>query len=747
MVLSLPWLSGLKVIPFDATQQFFPAVSFVAQQLRQWQAPWWNPYLHSGYPQMADPQMMGFQPSMVLPMLLAPTSLRWFGVVVMLHVLLGGLGALRLARHYGLQALPQLMFAAVMMFGAVAASRLQHTPMIISFAYLPWLWLMLSRLRLRLRWPDAIGAGAFGGLCALQLTQVTYFIILGCAGYAAMCALRATTTQRPRILCQLAAVAGLAALISAPQWVSTLAWLPYTNRSAVTLVESIPGAVGWHTLGTLLSGNVFEQGRGDYWGLGDVSQDYLYMGAVPLALWLGWGGAVLQAQPNRTRIALAVVVLAIAFALGSRTPLFAWLFAWLPGLDLFRRPADALFLTVPMAAWLSAQALQQAITGKRRKLHLPSILVVLAVLAYTLWLVLGADWRPRALAWLLLSAMIGALGLRSASGVAKGSRRAAPMLVALVMLDMLIFNVGTRFNTASASRSTIVSDREGGIQSAYRVLQNTRSTGLPERAAVFGLGALTNGAAVWGLPLVNGYNPMVAAHYARMVGMTGQPLATIGEAAATEWVADFDSPIHDLLGLRWMLAEKPFPGSSAADEHLHMATRESVMPRVMTPQGVRRHAGAFPEPADFAKTDFATTLWLATEDNSACPDAGGGQANVEVLLVQPSHIRLRYRVDAPGWVVINELHAVGWEASAGGTSLPVLRANGLFRAICLPAGAGELVLRYSPWALWKAGVRLHLGRERRRRQEPAGLISVEWQHVDGAGLRIPSNTADHVPAP
>jgi len=703
MVLSLPWLSGLKVIPFDATQQFFPAVSFVAQQLRQWQAPWWNPYLHSGYPQMADPQMMGFQPSMVLPMLFAPTSLRWFAVVVMLHVLLGGLGAARLARHYGLQALPQLLFAAVMMFGAVAASRLQHTPMIVSFAYLPWLWLMLSRLRLQLRWPDAIFAGAFGGLCALQLTQLTYFIVLGCMAYAVVAALRATVAQRPLILCQLAVVAGLAALISAPQWVSTLAWLPYTNRNAVTLADSLPGAVGWHTFGTLLSGNVFEQGRGEYWGVGDISQDYLYVGAVPLALWLGWGSAVLQAQPNRTRLALGVIVLATAFALGSRTPLFAWLFAWLPGLDLFRRPADALFLTVPMAAWLSALALEKAITGRRMNPHLPSLMVVLAVLAYTLWLALGADWRPRALVWLLLSSVIALLGLRSAKGVAGGARYAAPALVALVMLDMLIFNVGTRFNAASASRSTATSDREGGVQSVYRMLHVLRSPGLPERAAVFGLGAMTNGAAVWGLPLVNGYNPMVAADYARMVGMTGEPVATVQEASTTDWTADFNSPLLDLLGLRWVLAETPFPGASAADEHLQLATRASIRPRVMTPQAVRRHVGAFPEPAAFSDTDFATTLWLAAEDHTACPETGGGQADVEVVRVQPSQIRLRYRVDAPGWVVVNELHAVGWEASVGSTSLPVLRGNGLFRAICLPAGEGELVLRYRPWALWKAG--------------------------------------------
>ena len=39
IVLCLPWLSGIKTIPFDAVQQFFPAVGFSAEQLRHLQAP------------------------------------------------------------------------------------------------------------------------------------------------------------------------------------------------------------------------------------------------------------------------------------------------------------------------------------------------------------------------------------------------------------------------------------------------------------------------------------------------------------------------------------------------------------------------------------------------------------------------------------------------------------------------------------------------------------------------------------
>ncbi|WP_251269107.1 hypothetical protein, partial [Enterobacter hormaechei] len=68
-----------------------------------------------------------------------------------------------------------------------------------------------------------------------------------------------------RLLWQLGVVAILAGGVSAPQWLSTLAWLDQTNRNGLTLEAALPGAIHWQTLVTLLSGNVFSQGRGDSW--------------------------------------------------------------------------------------------------------------------------------------------------------------------------------------------------------------------------------------------------------------------------------------------------------------------------------------------------------------------------------------------------------------------------------------------------------------------------------------------------
>lgn len=700
LLLCLPWLIGTKVIPYDAVQQFFPAVSFSAEQLRNLQAPWWNPYLFGGYPQIADPQMMTLQPTMVLPMLLAPASLHLFTAVVLLHVLAGGFGALRLARSFGLSAPAQWFFAMVLMFGAVAASRLQHTPMIVSYSLLPWIWLGLSNVRNQGRARDVLLAGLAGGLCALQLTQVTYFIILACAVYAVGAVLWATG-KRLRLALQLSAVALIAAAVSAPQWLSTLAWLGDTNRDGMNLETALAGAMHWQGLVTVLSGNVFSQVRGTSWSFGDISTDYLYFGAVPLALWLAWGGSVVHRQRRATCLALTVLLLTTLVALGDVTPLFAWLFSGLPGLDLFRRPSDALFLAVPAAAWLGAQALQVALEKRDLRPHRVSFGVVVVLVSVASWLAVSHGHLD-AFAWLAASAGIGIAAVQLLR------RHPAPMrwLIALVVFDMLLFNVGARFNTSGARPPVMTAERNGATQRAYALLAAERSAGLPERAIVFGIGVLTNGAAVHAIPLANGYNPLLSSDYQQMVGMPTEPVAAFQQKATTPWAPDMDAPVYDLLGVRWLLSPEPFAGSDDQGSDVQLALRGSVLPRTLNPQRVQRHLERLPPAAEFNQTDFSQVVWLPSGQQTDCPDREAGQLKVLSQAYQPGWIALDVNAEHPAWLVINEVTAQGWQARLdGGASLPLMRANGLFHAVCVPAGRHRVELGYSPLQLWRDGLR------------------------------------------
>jgi len=87
LLLNLPALLGGRILPWDAIDQFYPTVYFNAYNLRHGIAPWWNPHIYAGYPQIADPQGMLFSP-LLMAWMLIPSSpgAAWFTWGVLLAV-------------------------------------------------------------------------------------------------------------------------------------------------------------------------------------------------------------------------------------------------------------------------------------------------------------------------------------------------------------------------------------------------------------------------------------------------------------------------------------------------------------------------------------------------------------------------------------------------------------------------------------------------------------------------------------
>ncbi len=67
-------------------------------------------------------------------------------------------------------------------------------------------------------------------------------------------------------------------------------------------------------------------------------------------------------------------------------------------------------------------------------------------------------------------------------------------------------------------------------------------------------------------------------------------------------------------------------------------------------------------------------------------------------IVARSANRVEIDVDAPepGWLVLFEAWDAGWRAHTGSERLTVRRANGLFRAVGVPAGHQRIVFTYQP---------------------------------------------------
>ncbi len=72
------------------------------------------------------------------------------------------------------------------------------------------------------------------------------------------------------------------------------------------------------------------------------------------------------------------------------------------------------------------------------------------------------------------------------------------------------------------------------------------------------------------------------------------------------------------------------------------------------------------------------------------------------------HVIVRTQAPQPGIAVLADTFDPGWKAALDGTPCPILRANGLFRGIAVPAGAHEIVFTYRPGSFF-VGIAITLG--------------------------------------
>ncbi|MGN6094215.1 MAG: hypothetical protein ACTHOL_17840, partial [Luteibacter jiangsuensis] len=175
--LNLPLLLGIRVLPGDAMFEFYPMMYFNVHAIREGLAPWWNPLIFSGYPQIADPQAMLFAPFMMAWMLLrSEPSMPWFVAGALLHVLMGGVAMLALARRFRANDFGALVAALVFMAGGVAASCIQYVPILFAYCLIPGAVVGLLRLADRPSWLRAGVLGLCAGCILVDPLQLTYLV-------------------------------------------------------------------------------------------------------------------------------------------------------------------------------------------------------------------------------------------------------------------------------------------------------------------------------------------------------------------------------------------------------------------------------------------------------------------------------------------------------------------------------------------------------------------------------------------
>ena len=465
-----------------------------------------------------------------------------------------------------------------------------------------------------------------------------------------------------------------------------------------------------------------------FWGAKNYVQATSYIGVLPLLL---AGLALLTRRDRYVAFYGGFGLVSLLFALG--TPLYGLLLFFVPSAEQLHTPFRWLFpfsFCLIVLAGLGADALfakEQHSRSKLVGLLGPALLLgggtLLALLALSRWLLpitlqvvqafydraaslqlafpsIESLYSYQARNFFLLSLLL----LLSGVAVWAASRRTNPLapalLVAVTCADLLVFGWGY----LPFSDQKLLDFQPPALQWLQQ-----QSGGEPFRVATYGQDKLLppNSGLYAGLEDIRGYDSVIPKEYVAFWGLMEQPTTLVYSQINNLTQPDsLTSPLLDLLNVKYLLSTSPISAAGytlAYENEVLIYENREALPRAFAvyhgsvasdDAGARR---ALSQP-DF---DPRKTVVLQGEDLSIAqgfPDAPMRPATI--LQRADNSATIQIDLPYPGYLVLTDAYFPGWQATdQQGNELTVLKANGIFRAVALPAGLHTVTFRYAPLSL------------------------------------------------
>jgi hypothetical protein len=679
LLLPLLLVPVLDTYPYPSQQSKFsditithePYTLFLRQSiLADHQIPLWDPAILSGTPFFANPLSGLYYPPGWLALLL-PLPYG-FNLLVLAHLLWGGLGTYRLLRQEGLvreaAVLGSLALAALpKLFAHYGAG---HLTLLYAVPWTPWL--LWAEARSRKGGASTLWAQPGLILAITFLADVRWSLLAGLLWFG-------FAVQKRAGWIHLARQAALAGLLSAPLALPLLELTRLATRAKLSssdlLIYSLPPE---RLLGLLVP---------DFGGFHEYT---LYAGEFVLALAL----VSLAAKSLRGRVWFWWIVMgaAILLALGPATPLFSGL-SRLPGFNLLRVPSRALFLGGLSFAMLAAYALDGMMNAIPAAEHPPVNLALAALAALTLGLAgLIAVLSGRMafnLAWGGGAALLAAIWV--GLGVSQRLNRQT-WLVLLFLFTMLDLGVFDRQAFAPRSAPAV---QEQGLAAARFLAQQpgvfrvySPSYSLPQHTAQKA-----------GLELADGVDPLQLNSYAAfMSAASGVPQSgysvTLPPYAHGDPAVDNAAYHPDLLSLGLLNVRYIASAFDLDDPSLKL---------LQTLNGTRIYANLNARPRAWIQSSSRPSPSLRPDAPQEAP----------ILSRTPNRIVIQTPPLDPSseyTLVTAEIAYPGWRVWVDGKPAQILVMDGLLRGVRIPGGVHQVVFIFLPLslvgglALWICGL-------------------------------------------
>ena len=446
----------------------------------------------------------------------------------------------------------------------------------------------------------------------------------------------------------------------------------------------------------------------------------VYAGALAVVAVVSFGLIRGLAWASEIRFFTIAAALVLLYALGGYTPVFHLMYDLMPGVTLYRRPADATFVLVALVAVLAGYLVHRWLTGSvppatrlQRALEIACPIVLIDAALALAWSVVGVRPAlvPVATAIVFTAAAVAVLVL--ARRLDRRWPAAAAGVVAAFMAVDLAWNNAPHNSTALPPEHFEALRPRTGNETVRLIKARLAAAAAPDRrdrVELIGIGYhWPNLPLAHGFDHVLGHNPLKLRWFYEATH-AGDTVALASQRNFSPLYPSYRSAFADLLGVRVIATGVPVeeidsslkPGDLeliARTKDAYLYENRRALPRVMLLTDWRL--------ADFDElmrsgwpgVDPRRTVLLKKAPVGFSRSAAAGMGG-SARLVRYANTEVVAEVEAPrgGILLLNDVWHPWWRADVDGAAAETLEANAIFRAVVVPRGRHVVRFGFHPFA-------------------------------------------------
>jgi hypothetical protein len=725
---AIPLFTGQSLYWGAPILQFIPWKIEALEQLINGIFPLWNSGNGLGSPLMANYQTALFYPPgwmiNILGLLCGSSGIAW-GYTFMLaaHGAWSSLGMAFLVKRYTNNSLSMVVAGISYSLGSYFIARAGFFPMVWVGAWFPWMMISIAcdieqdRQIWKIRhFPFAsivvISCALLGGhaqLCWYMLLFSFFWMLLTVK----------TDGKKPVLLRKILSYCcyiGIAVMICAVQLIPTAELLLISQRAGSVAYESGLAYSFWPwRLITYFAPDFFgNPGYGDWNGYGSFWEDAIYIGVIPIFMAIGTIKLLFkkkdQGLEDHRGIVVylwVMIVIAIVFALGKNTPIFPFLYRYIPTFDMFNAPARYMLWAHMSLCLLAAIGISRWQTPSGKGLYWLrlgtaggfSILITTIIISLYFPNIRDSFIRS-SITFGVLAIISGVFSLTNNFFCIRNKQNLwVGMVVAVTFIDLFLagqllnpmINADSYSNFEKINNKSIVGRvyLEPEIEYSLKFARYMRFNDyrpIEETENLFTSG-LPNTNLLQNIDYVNNFDPILPNNYAQLMNL----------------LPDMDTQEHENW-LRLMDVTQVIRSDLQSDKgvsHINLKGSKRIW--------------WFPCANNVKNSDAALNAsrsllkhWIKGSDlerivieekNISLPvekECIQSQLTYSIIEENPLSMTLNVSISKDGWLMIGNSWYPGWKATIDGEKTEIYRGFSLFQVIRLPAGNHNVELQYKP---------------------------------------------------